>query len=136
MSRSPSRISTIPSERGDEVLSDGFEEVGSVGEDVPMEEARRVSEEVSGIVAVCGDLPESLPLDWRRAEFLERTKLLADFWDVYYMYRVFRPVKLREWRTLCLKYCGMVETWVNSLCEHHEPTPMSLVSSVAPCTPM
>ena len=48
-----------------------------------MEEARRASEELSGILAVCRALPESLPSDWRTAEILERTKLPSDFWEVH-----------------------------------------------------
>ena len=34
------RAPTMPTERGDDVMSDRCEDVGSVGEDVPMEEAR------------------------------------------------------------------------------------------------
>ena len=57
----------MPTERGDDVMSDRCEDVGSVGEDVPMEEARRASEEVSSILALCHGLPASLPSDLRRA---------------------------------------------------------------------
>ena len=38
---------------------------------------------MAGEIPGCRGLPESLPSDWRQAEYLQRTKLPSDFWAVY-----------------------------------------------------